>query len=194
MNDNPVIEYLKNIDWAGAFQWYMTHLDANHLYMLWQHGKPFSQEEWITISLIAANLMVMGYFIHLLVKRMKEARFRKWIETRRSMVTAHPPSEGNTKIEPKATGSNDLKQAYNLHRLAMYEKALLKYKAAVYSAPYEINTYLVGIKIFSEMDLPDAPFKKFLTRILTRLREQRPDLWKDVARYGNEVAPDLVNA
>lgn len=191
MNENPVLSYLSNIDWIAVFQWYFNHLDVGYLIRAWEQGITYSQDDWMSIMLLAAHLVVLLSLIGVLIKRYRETKFRAWVEHKRSQLTDRPAKEGQTILEPKISDSSFLSQAYNLHRYAMYDQALNKYKQAFQSSPYELNTYLVGIKIISEMEEPNKQFIRFLQAIIARLHKKHPAIWKELAKYGREKAPSL---
>jgi len=191
MSENQFFSYLSNINWNTAFQWYLTHLNSDHLIWAWEQGRAFSQNDWITIMLLAVHLVALLSLVYLLIKRYREIKFHAWVEERRLQIISRPPKEIQVSLEAKVSDSTCLRQAYNLHRVAMYDRALSKYKQAFQSSPYEINTYLVGIKIFSEMDEPNKQFVQFLQAVIANLREKQPAIWNEVAKYGREKAPDL---
>lgn len=191
MSENPFLSYLYHIDWSAAFKWYLNHLDVGFLILAWEQGKTFSQDDWMSITLLATHLVVLLSLVYLLIKRYRETKFRAWVEDKRSQLTSRPAKESQTNLEAKVTDSTFLNQAYNLHRYAMYDHALNKYKQAFQSSPYELNTYLVGIKIISEMDEPNKQFIQFFLAGIARLREKHPAIWHEVAKYGREKAPSL---
>jgi len=191
MTANQFLSYLSNIDWQTAFEWYLIHMDSAHLIQAWEMGTPFSQDQWITILLMSLHLLLLLSLTALFIKRYREILFRAWVEKRRSQISSREPKEVQINLEAKVTDSACLKQAYNLHRVAMYAQALKKYEQAFESSPYEINTYLVGIKIISEMDEPYRPFVQFFQGVLTNLHEKQPAIWQEVAKYGQQKAPDL---
>jgi len=191
MNENPVLSYLSNIDWLALSNWYFNHLDIAYLIHAWEKSITYTQHEWMSLLLLAAHLVALFSLFGMLIKRYRDKKFHAWIEQKRSQLTERPAQESQTILEPKISGSDFLKEAYNLHRYAMYDNALDKYKQAFLLSPYEINTYLVGIKIISEMDEPNKQFVQFLQNAIATLHEKYPAIWNEVARYGREKAPDL---
>jgi len=187
---NNLLDYISHIDWRAVFEWYMTNLDAGYLVWAWEQGRPFTQEDWMSIALLWGHVMLLVSLFYLLFRRYQESLFREWVAHRRSQLITRQPKESSTKLEPKFTGL--LKKAYSLHRLAMYEQARKQYMQAFHDAPYDLNTYLVGIKMAAEMEVPDRSFVQFLTDSIEHLREKHPRLWNDVARYGRETAPKLT--
>lgn len=190
MTVTSLMSYMTNIDWRAAFQWYLTHLDAGYLIWAWEQGRAFTHDDWLSFAVLWGHFLVLTALIYLLIKTHRETLFRAWVADKRTQITGRPLAAAQTKLEPKLTGS--LKKAYNLHRLAMYEPALSKYREALHSSPYDLNTYLVGIKIISEMDVLDRSFVEFLTDGFEHLREKHPRIWNEVARYGQETAPNLA--
>lgn len=191
MSENPFLSYLNNIDWSAAFQWYVNHSDAGYLIWAWEQGKAFTQDDWMSVMMLMANLLVLLSLVYLLIKKHQETLFRTSIRNRWSQLTRGPVKESQRKVEAEVTDSTFLNQAYNFHRHAMYDYALNKYKQAFQSSPYELNTYLVGIKIISEMEEPDKPFVQFLQDIIAHLRKKHPATWYEVAKYGRKKAPTL---
>ena len=191
MSENPFLSYLNNIDWNAIFQWYISHIDAGSLIWTWEQGKLFSHDDWMSAMLLMANLLILLALVYLLIKRSRETKLRAWVEDKRSQLTSRPVKESQTSLKAKVADSTFLSQAYNLHRYAMYDHALKKYKLAFQSSPYELNTYLVGIKIISEMEDPDKQFVQFFQDAITNLREKHPAIWHEVAKYGRENAPSL---
>jgi len=68
MSENPFLSYLNKIDLSAAFQWYLNHLDAGYLVWIWQQGKAFSSEDWMSTMLLITNLLVALYLVNLLIK------------------------------------------------------------------------------------------------------------------------------
>ena len=191
MFEGSRLSELRNIDWHAAWQWYSAHTSTAHLIQNWESDSAFTQHDWLTIALLAAHLLLLLTLAYVLFKRYREARFHAWIENKRSHLTHRKAKVGQTILEAKVGDSPLLKQAYNLHRYAMYDQALEKYRKAFEGSTEDINVYLVGIKIISEMDEPNADFIQFLQQNFSHLREQHPSLWKEVARYGNQKTPNL---
>jgi hypothetical protein len=191
MSENPFLSYLSNIDWSAAFQWYLNHLDVGYLIQTWEEGRTFSQHDWHTFIVLSLTIFVLLALVHLLIRVHQKSAFGAWIQNRRSQLVERPQKEGQTSLEAKVANSTCLRQAYNLHRFAMYDHALNKYRQAFQSSPYDLNTYLVGIRIISEMEEPNKPFVQFLQAVIANLREKHPAIWNEVAKYGREKAPNL---
>lgn len=191
MSENTISSYLSNIDWREIWQWYSTHISSEHLIRNWKHGDAFSANDWLTITLLTAHLLIVFVLIYQLIKRYRQAKFHTWIDGKRAQLTHRPAKKREVMLEAKITDSACLKQAYNFHRYGMYDQALEKYKRAFHDTPEDINTYLVGIKIISEMEIPDSNFIHFFQKRYSGLREKRSSIWKEVARYGSKKAPDL---
>jgi hypothetical protein len=193
MDVNPLLSYLGHIRWHDDFQWYFSHLDMAHLIDSWQQGQAFTHEDWLSIAALGGTISVLLLLISLFALSRRNTLFRAWLEHKRSQLTHRPPRESRTKIEPKVNGYPMLQQVYNLHRLGMYDHALSKYRMALQSSPFDLNTYLVGVKIVSEMEnLPHKAFVQFLIEAMYNLREKHPEIWNELARYGRETAPTLV--
>ena len=184
-----LLDYVRQIDWKAVVQWYWSHLDAGYLIHSWQFGRSFTLDEWLSFLLLWGHVLVIVALVYALVRTHRGEVFRQWLASRRSQLTRRPVSESRTQLEPKFTGL--LKKAYNLHRLAMYEPALDKFKQAYHSSPNDLNTYLAGIKMVSEMDVPDSSFIQFMRDSFHYLREKHPRVWNEVARYGRQTAPNL---
>ncbi|HKI62441.1 MAG TPA: hypothetical protein VKA31_09130 [Mariprofundaceae bacterium] len=189
MNGTSLLSHVSNIDWSAGFHWYIKHLDAGYLLLAWEQGKAFTQDDWLSFSVLWGHVFILFVLVYLLVKARRETQFFAWISSRRSQMNNRPQTESLTRLEPKFTGL--LKKAYNLHRLAMYEPALNNYRQALQSSPNDLNTYLAGIRIVSEMDVPNKAFVQFLMDGISQLREKHPKVWNEVAKYGRERAPSL---
>jgi len=191
MFESSFLSNMTMMNWNSAIQWYFNHLNTAPLIHAWQDGQAFSQHDWQTFLVLNVNFLVLFSLVRLLVAVHQKSAFHGWVQNKRSQLKHRPQKESQTRIEAKITDSECLNQAYNLHRFAMYDGALNKYKQAFQSSPYELNTYLVGIKIISEMEEPDQQFVQFLQSGIAKLRTKRPAIWNEVARYGQEKAPGL---
>lgn len=187
-----LMSYLGSIHWIDDFRWYFSHVNIVHLIDVWKQGKSFTHDDWLSIDALGATLGVLVLLICLFIISYRNTLFRGWLEHRRSQLTHRPPRESRTKLEPKVKGFPMLTQVYNLHSLGMYDNALKKYKMALEASPFELNTYLVGVKIVSEMDEPNKPFVQFLIESMYNLRQKQPATWNELARYGREKVPALV--
>jgi hypothetical protein len=192
MNGNPLLSYLGHIQWRADIHWYFAHLDINHLIDAWQQGQPFTHDDWLTVAALGGSFSVVILLMALLVISYRNRVFRDWLEHKRSQLTHRPPRESRTKLEPKIKGDPMLQQIYSLHNLAMYDNVLSKYRMALQSSPFDLNIYLLGVKIISEMDEPNRPFISFMIEAMSNLREKHPAIWNEVARYGQETVPSLV--
>lgn len=193
MNGNPLLSYLGHIQWRSDIHWYFSHLDIAHLIATWQQGQPFTHDDWLTVAALAASFSFLMLMVGLLVISRRNTLFRAWLEHKRSQLTHRPVRESRTKLEPKIKGNPMLQQVYSLHSLAMYDHALNKYRMALQSSPFDLNTYLVGVKIVSEMHEPNRPFVTFLIDAMANLRDKQPAIWNELARYGRQTAPTLVH-
>ena len=70
-----LLSYLNNSDWNAVSQWYLNHLDAGHLMLVWEQGKAFSHDDWMSIMLLMANLLILLFLVHLLIKSCRETAF-----------------------------------------------------------------------------------------------------------------------
>jgi|GEM_PF-5950612 len=192
MAGNPLISYLSNIRWLDDIRWYFNHVNILHLIDTWKQGKPFTHDDWLNIAALGGTLGVLVLLICVFIISYRNTLFRGWLEHRRSLLTHRPPRESQSKLEPKIKGFPMLTQVYNLHSLGMYDHALSKYRMALQASPFDLNTYLVGVKIVSEMDEPNKPFVQFLVEAMGNLREKHPGVWNELVRYGKEKAPALV--
>jgi len=86
MLKNTFLSYLNNIDWSAAFQWYLNHLDVVSLIWAWQQDKAFSDDEWMSIMVLVANLLVLLSLMNLLIKKHREVKFQRWLEAKRSQL------------------------------------------------------------------------------------------------------------
>jgi hypothetical protein len=191
MNDKPLFSFLNNLDWSAALQWYETHVNIAYLLGIWQQGSGFTRDDWLGAALLGGNTLVLIALIATLIEVHRSVGVRNWIAHKRSQLIQRTPRKVRTVVEAKIVKGSDLQKAYNLHRLAMYEPALEKYRKIIKSTPYDLNTWLVGIRIVSEMDEPHQPFVQFLKQAMAQVREKRPDLWQEIARYGRDKAPGL---
>jgi len=193
MAGNPLISYLSNIHWLDDIRWYFNHVNIVHLIDTWKQGKPFTHDDWLNIAALGGTLGVLVLLICVFIISYRNTLFRGWLEHRRSLLTHRPPRESQSKLEPKIKGFPMLMQVYNLHSLGMYDHALSKYRMALEASPFDLNTYLVGVKVVSEMDEPNKPFVQFLMESMYNLRQKQPATWNELARYGKEKAPGLVS-
>lgn len=193
MSEFSAVSFLSNINWSDLWQWYSNHISTDHLIRNWEGNALLTQNDWLTILLLIAHLLLLLGLGYSLINRHTQAKFHALIESRRTLPTRKPTKKSHTILEAKVADSPLLKQTYNLHRYAMYDQALSKYKEALHASPDDINVYLVGIKIISEMDVPDSNFIQFVQNSFGNLRRQHPSLWKEVARYGDQKAPHLYH-
>ena len=192
MIDGNFISNLTMINWRALLQWYFEHLNTSSLIQALQQGKTFSNHDWYTLMVLNINILVLFCLIQLFIKIHKESTFHAWLKEKRSNLSNRLRNPIQSKLEAKNPSSSYLKQAYNLHRFAMYEPALEKYKLALQAAPHDLNTYLLGIKIISEMDEPNKKFIQFLLASIANLRKKNPAIWQEVAKYAREKAPTLT--
>lgn len=95
MSDNPILSFLSNINWSGAFQWYMNHLDMGYLIWLWREGRAFTQQDWVSLMLITANLIALMILSYLFINRFRKNRLNR--TTREN----HSPIQES--VEPEVT-------------------------------------------------------------------------------------------
>jgi hypothetical protein len=138
------------------------------------------------------NILILFCLIQLFIKVHKQSTFHAWLKEKRCQLSNKLKHPEQSRPEAKISSSSYLKQAYNLHRFAMYEPALEKYKLALQAAPHDLNTYLLGIKIISEMDEPNKKFTQFLLASIANLQKKNPATWQEVSKYGREKAPALT--
>jgi len=138
------------------------------------------------------NILVLFCLVQLFIKVHKQSTFHAWLKEKRSNLSNSLRNPIQSKLEAKNPSSSYLKQAYNLHRFAMYEPALEKYKLALQAAPHDLNTYLLGIKIISEMDEPNKKFIQFLLASIANLQKKNPAVWQEVSKYAREKIPSLT--
>jgi len=174
-----------------TLQWYFSHLNTGPLIQAWQQGEPFSQNDWLTFMVFNINVLILFALLRLFLTMHEKSVFHTWIQNKRSQLTQRTPKDDHAEIKAKTTSSSFLNQAYNLHRFAMYDSALSKYEKAFQSAPHELNTYLVGIKIISEMESPNKKFIQFFKRTMATLHKEQPAIWLEVAKYGKAKLPHL---
>lgn len=186
-----IILFLRTIHWESDFHWYLDHLDITPVFFDIKHGYSFTNSEWLSIIVQGMNLAVLYGLVRLLMRAHKHAAFHGWLGLRRSKLTSRAPRESQTRFEPKLSRSEDLQKVYSLHCMGMYEQALNRYKQAISSSPHDLNTYLVGIQIVSEMANPNFPFVQYLSDEISSLRLRYPVIWKEVDRYAQEKAPSL---
>jgi len=191
MIDSNFISNLTMTNWRALLQWYFEHLNTSSLIQALQQGETFSNHDWYTLMVLNINILVLFCLIQLFIKIHKQSTFHAWLKEKRSLLSNRLKQPSQTKPEAKISSSSYLKQAYNLHRFAMYEPALEKYKLALQASPHDLNTYLLGIKIISEMDQPNKKFIQFLLASIAKLRKKNPTTWQEVVKYGHEKAPTL---
>ncbi|MDX8403190.1 MAG: hypothetical protein R8K54_02130 [Mariprofundaceae bacterium] len=191
MSDISFLSNIAMIDWNSVLQCYLDRLNITSLIQSWQQGNAFSQQDWQTFMVLNINIFILFSLVQLLIKVHRKSVFSTWIQNRRSQLEGRPKSEDQTRLEAKITDSTCLRQAYNLHRFAMYDHALDKYRQAFYSHSDEINTYLVGIRIIAEMQEPNKQFIQFFQTVIANLRKKHPAIWREVAKYGRKKAPTL---
>jgi len=179
-------------NWRVALQWYLEHLNTSSLMQKMQQGNPFTNDDWHTFLVLNINIFILFLLVRLLINIHQQSAFQGWIQEKRSQLVHKFKRSSQTNLEAKVQNSTYLKQAYNLHRFAMYDHALKKYKHAFQTCPYDLNTYLVGIKIISEMDEPNQKFIHFLQMSIKKLHAKHPKIWQEVAKYGQEKTPQLM--
>ncbi|PCI44289.1 MAG: hypothetical protein COB41_04860 [Proteobacteria bacterium] len=192
MIDSNFISNLTMTNWRALLQWYFEHLNTSSLIQALQQGEAFSNHDWHTLMVLNINILILFCLIQLFIKVHKQSTFHVWLKEKRSLLNRRLRHPRQTKPEAKISSSSYLKQAYNLHRFAMYEPALEKYKLALQAAPHDLNTYLLGIKIISEMDEPNKKFIQFLLASIAKLRKKNPATWQEVVKFGHEKAPTLA--
>lgn len=192
MIDSNFLSSLSMTNWRALLQWYFDHLNTSSLIQTLQQGNALSSHDWYTFILLNINILILFCLIHTLIRVHQQPLFQTWVQKKRSLLSSKSNSQKQAKPEAKISNSTYLKQTYNLHRFAMYESALTKYKLAFQASPYDLNTYLVGIKIISEMDEPNKKFIQFLLTSIGKLREKHPTIWQEVVNYGHEKAPSIA--
>ena len=192
MLDGNLISHITMVNWRALWQWYIAHLDIMPLLQGWRQGQSFGQDDYYTLVLFGINILAVFLLISLLIQVHRQSMFHTWLADKRARLANRLRHSRQSKLEAKVSSSRYLKQAYNLHRFAMYDPALAKYKMALQATPYDLNTYLLGIKIVAEMDEPNQKFCEFLQRALARLRNKEPAIWREVAKYGCEKTPTLM--
>jgi len=192
MIDGNFLSTLSMVNWRALLQWYIDHLNTAPLIQTLQQGEALSNHDWYTLMVLYINIIVLFFLIRLFVRVHQKSMFKAWLQDKRSLLQNRLKPPSRTKSEAKVLGSNYLKQTYNLHRFAMYGPALEKYKLALQAAPHDLNTYLVGIKIISEMDEPNKKFIQLLLTHIGKLRSKNPAVWQEVTKYGREKAPDIT--
>jgi len=192
MIDSNFLSLLSMVNWRALTQWYFEHLNTSPVLQHWQHGVPLSKHDWSTLVVLNINILVLFCLIHLLIRIHQKPLFQTWIQEKRSRLSKRLQSSKQTTPEAKISNSNYLKQTYNLHRFAMYEAALTKYKLAFQASPQDLNTYLVGIKIISEMDEPNHKFIQFLLTNIAKLQKKDHAAWQEVVKYGHQKAPNIT--
>jgi len=195
MIDSNFLSSLSMTNWRALLQWYFDHLNTSSLIQTLQQGNALSNHDWYTFILLNINILILFCLIHTLIRVHQQSLLQTWVQKKRSLLRhklKHPKQIKQIKPEAKILNSSYLKQTYNLHRFAMYESALTKYKLAFQASPYDLNTYLVGIKIISEMDEPNKKFIQFLLASIGKLREKHPTIWQEVVNYGHEKAPAVA--
>jgi len=192
MIDSNFISNLTMTNWRAILEWYFDHLNTSSLIQALQQGAPLSNHDWHTLMVLNINILVLFCLIKLFINIHKQTTFHAWLKEKRSLLKNRLKHPSQTKSEAKVLSSDYLKQAYNLHRFAMYEPALEKYKLALQASPHDLNTYLVGIKIISEMEEPNKKFIQLLLKYIFQLRKKNPAIWQEVAKYGREKAPAIA--
>jgi len=192
MIDSNFLSNLAMTNWRALLQWYLDHLNTSPLIQTLQQGDTLSNHDWYTLMVLNINILMLFFFIRLLLRIHQKSLFQAWIQDKRSLLRHRLKHPSHTKSEAKVLSSRYLKQSYNLHRFAMYKPALEKYKLALQASPHDLNTYLVGIKIISEMDEPNKKFIQFLLAQICHLRKKNPVIWQEVAKYGREKAPSIA--
>jgi len=192
MIDGNFLSYLNMTNWRALLQWYIDHLNTSSLIQGLQQGSSLSNHDWYTFMVLNINILILFCLIRLFLRVHQQSLSHAWLQKKRSLLRSRSKQPNQSKPEAKVSNSSYLKQTYNLHRFAMYEPALEKYKLAFQATPYDLNTYLVGIKIISEMHEPNKNFTQFLLASLSKLQEKRPAIWQEVAKYGREKAPGIA--
>jgi len=192
MIDRFFLSNLSTTNWRALLEWYFDHLNTSPLIQTLQQGEPLSNHDWYTLMVLNINIFMLFFFIHLLMRIHQQSLFKAWIQDKRSLLKSRLKHPSQSKSEAKVLSSSYLKQTYNLHRFAMYEPALEKYKLALQASPHDLNTYLVGIKIISEMDEPNKKFIQFLLAHICKLRKINPAIWQEVTKYGRKKAPTIA--
>jgi len=192
MIDSNFLSYFTMTNWRDLLQWYFDHLNTSPLIQTLQQGNPLSTHDWYTFMVLNINILMLFCLIKLFIHIHQQSLFQAWIQEKRSLLSSNFKRPRQSKPEAKVSNSNYLKQTYNLHRFAMYGPALKKYKLAFQASPYDLNTYLVGIKIISEMHEPNKKFIRFLLKNIAKLRKKHPATWQEVVKYGHEKTPSIT--
>ncbi len=192
MIDSNFLSHLTMTNWRALLQCYVDHLNTSSLIQTLQQGNPLSTHDWYTFMVLNINILMLFCLIKLFIRIHQQSLFHAWIQEKRSSLSNNLKRPRQSKPEAKVLNSNYLKQTYNLHRFAMYGAALKKYKLAIKASPYDLNTYLVGIKIISEMHEPNKKFIRFLLKNIAKLRKKHPETWQEVINYGHEKAPNIT--
>jgi len=86
---------------------------------------------------------------------------------------------------------NDLNKAYSYHFFGKSKEMLELMQRAYKYDPFDLNLYIVSMKILSESDKPSESLIRLLRTGLFLLRTKRPMIWKEVTKHGKQFLPDL---
>ena len=103
MSEISILSYLSNIDWSAGFQWYLNNLDVGYLIWALEEGRAFTNEDWMSMMLLTANLVVLLALVYQLIKRYRETELRLSVEERLSHISSRPAKEIQGRLEAKVS-------------------------------------------------------------------------------------------
>lgn len=103
MSEITFLSYLSSINWSDGLQWYFNHLDAGYLFMALEQGRAFTHEDWISIILLAVNLLATISLVYLFIKRDGQKRLHASRQENHSQTTGREASAIQERLEPKVS-------------------------------------------------------------------------------------------
>jgi len=183
---NNTIDFIRD----GFIPYYREHLDITMLIEAWQN-KQFNFDHGIVVLVLALNLLLLFLLVKSFMHVHANVKFNAWLDEKRKNVGRAKrinvkDINKNKHLEAKIPEVGCLSQAYNLHRFAMYDASIKKYRQALQTEPEDINIYLVGVKMLSEMDAPDKRLVKILRAGVAFLCKKDPQKFSKVAIFAED--------
>ncbi|NWF37123.1 hypothetical protein [Mariprofundus sp. KV] len=104
MSEITFLSSLGNINWSDGLQWYFNHLDAGYLLRVWVEGSAFTPEDWMSMLLLAANLVAAITLAYQLIKRVRGIETPLSATERTSQTANRAADESQENLEAHVSG------------------------------------------------------------------------------------------
>ncbi|MDQ6974026.1 MAG: hypothetical protein Q9M10_04005 [Mariprofundaceae bacterium] len=161
-----------------------------------------SLQWWWLLAIPAVLLLIgIGWLLGLYMERRTQAQSMQNKEKReeeKPLAQPKLPQEKNespshlktTKHDPSMTFDMlDVHKAYRCFLFTRDESMLNILEQAFRYDPYDLNPYLMSIRILSESERPLPHLERLLRTGIFLLRSKNKHVWKEVSQHGKEFLP-----